>query len=406
MEAWSEILESLRKNKLRTFLTGFSVAWGIFILIVLVSFGTSLKGFVSTMFSNDMENTMYVYPSSTSLPYKGTKPGRAIKFDNKDLSYLVENVEDVDLYSARYFVDGSQVVYGTSKGSFKIRCVHPDHRTIEASAMVEGRYVNQYDIDERRKVAVIGDLVKDKLFEDKEAIGQDVVINNVSFKVVGVFTDDSEDEERRMVYLPISTAQTIFADGEKISAMVITINNPSLEKGEIRERDIKKALGKTAMFDPEDSKAIYVSNRLVRQARFNALLDSIKFFTIFVGILSIISGSIGVMNIMVISVKERTKEIGLRRAIGATPYSVISAVISESVVLTIFFGYLGLLFGAGLLSLISSFAENDSSFANLYVDLPLAILATLILVLVGVFSGLVPAYKASKIRPVEALNSN
>ena len=405
MEVWIEILESLQKNKLRTFLTGFSVAWGIFILIILVSFGTGMKDFAEGLFGNDMNNTIYIHPNQTSLPYNGSNPGKVISFENKDLALLTSKMHDIDIYSARLNLNSPQIKYKNEKGSFNIRCVHPDHRWIEGSKLLKGRFINSKDQSELRKCVVIGISAKESLFGRDEAIGKHIEINKVSFKVVGIHTDESEEGEKRTLYLPVNTAQDVFNDGEHISTIVITVNNPSLKKGEEATESIKTLLGDANNFNPKDDRALYINNKLKDTERIFQLLDSIKVFTIFIGILSIISGSIGVMNIMVISVKERTKEIGLRRALGAEPKNIIFSIIQESVFITVFFGYLGLLSGAVILFLINSFVGEESSFKNLLLDLPLALLATFVLVLVGVISGLFPALKASKTRPVEALNN-
>lgn len=405
MEVWIEILETLRKNKLRTFLTGFSVAWGIFILIVLVSMGSGIRGFVSGIFGNDMNNTMYIYPRMTSLPFNGSNPGRKIEFENKDMDAVVRNL-DVDIYSPRLMLNQNQIRYGKEKGAFVIRAVTPDHRYIEASSMVSGRFINQLDYEENRKCAVIGRLAKNQLFKDKNALGEYIEINGIPFKIVGVHADESEADEERMIYLPVTTVQKVFSRGDEISVIVVTINEPSLEKSLVSKQKLKETLGAMNNFDPMDDRALYVSNKMETTERTFQLLDSIKLFTIFIGVLSIISGSIGVMNIMVISVKERTKEIGLRRALGANPQMIISSIIKEAVFITLFFGYVGLLSSAGLLSLINSLAGEDATFKNLVVDVPLALVATGVLVFVGAIAGLIPAVKASRIRPVEALNDN
>lgn len=406
MESWFEIFETLKKNKLRTFLTGFSITWGIFILIVLVSFGNGLQSFATGMFSNDLANTMYIYPSSTSIPYKGTQPGRKIQFNNEDMDLLSNKIDDMDLYSSRYSPMMTQIKYKDKKGSYVIRSVHPDHVYIEANRMLEGRFVNELDIQEFRKSAVIGITVKEMLFGvNANAIGEYIGINGIPFKVVGVQTDDSEEDEKSMIYLPVSTAQKVFGGGNNINQMVVTIKNPSMEQGIRTERKIKEVLGEANNFSPDDNKAVFVRNKLKETERISSLLSSITLFTVFIGFLAIVSGSIGVMNIMVISVKERTKEIGLRRAVGASPFSVISSIIKESVLLTLFFGYMGLLLASITLSIVNAVGQGGT-FDNLLVNIPIALLATGILLTVGLISGLVPAYRAVQIKPVEALNSN
>ena len=405
MEGWIEILESMRKHKLRTFLTGFSVAWGIFILILLVSFGSGLKDFAMGMFSNDMDNTLFVYPGTTSLPYQGSRPGKTLSFTNSDLAHVLREVPDIQYHSARLILDGTQVSYGREKGAFTVRCVHPVHWKIEASTVIRGRYLNRYDNDKKRKNAVIGKTVKESLFGDEEAVGKYLKVNGIAFQVVGVFEDDTEEDEERMVYIPVAAAQQAFSKGEDITMMVLTIENPTIEKSRHTEKELARVLGASFNFDPEDDRALNIRNKMEATERVFNLLDSIRKFVFIISVLCIVSGSIGVMNIMVIAVKERTQEIGIRRAIGAPPGSIVFSVIKESVFITVFFGYMGLLCGAVILALINSLAGGGSAFSNLLVDLPLALFATGILVFVGLLSGLFPAIKASRIRPVEALNS-
>lgn len=406
MESWFEIFDAMKKNKLRTFLTGFSVTWGIFILIILVSFGSGLKEFASGMFSNDMNNTMYISGKTTSKPYKGNIPGRKLNFGNSDVDALVQQIDDIQYYSSRLNISPNQVKYKNKKGSFTVRSVHPIHIKIEANTMLSGRFLNQGDLDNFRKVAVIGITVKDMLFgKDQEALGSYIEINNMAFKVIGVHMDESENDENTMIYIPLTAGQRTFGKGQHVDQIVVTIKNPSMIQGIKTEKKITEVLGRANNFDPTDRRALRIHNKLKSTEKVYTMLESIQIFTIFIGFLAIVSGSIGVMNIMVISVKERTKEIGIRRAMGATPAVIISSIIKESVFLTVFFGYVGLLIGTIAVTVVNAVGKGGS-FSNLMVDIPIALMATGILVLVGVIAGLLPALKAIQIRPVEALNSN
>ena len=404
MEDWIEIIQSLRKNKLRTFLTGLSIAWGIFILVLLVGVSKGLKNGALSMFGNDLSNTLFIRPGTTSIPYKGIKPGKKLKFENRDMNLVTEQIEEVEYYSSRLFLNKNQVSYKNNKGSYEIRCVHPQHWIIENSKVIEGRFVNQYDFDQKRKVVIIGISVKEALFkETTEVIGKYIVINDIPFKVVGVFTDEGEEDEQRMIYLPLTTAQSVFSMGEKISLMVVTVKDPTLERGRAMVDDIIKLLSPYHGFHPEDKRSLFVNNRMERTQNIVEMLNGIQVFTIVIGVLTILAGAIGVMNIMVISVKERTKEIGLRKAIGAKPTKIIFSIIKEAIFVTLLFGYLGLLFGVLLLELINKYTGAIPIFSDARVDLPIALLATGILGIVGVVAGLFPAIKAAKIKPVEAL---
>ena len=404
MEDWLEIIQSLRKNTLRTVLTGLSIAWGIFILVLLVGVSKGLKNGAVGMFGNDLSNTLFIRPGTTSIPYKGIKPGKKLKFENRDMELVTQEIKDVEYYSSRLFLNKNQVSYKNNKGSYTIRCVHPQHWIIENSKVIEGRFVNQNDFDQKRKVAIIGISVKEALFGKKtNAIGKYIVINDIPFKVAGVFTDEGEEDEQRMIYLPLTTAQAVFSLGEDISLMVVTVKNPTLERGRAMVDKIIKLLSPYHGFHPEDKRSLFVNNRMERTQNIVEMLDGIQLFTIIIGILTILAGAIGVMNIMVISVKERTKEIGLRKAIGARPRKIILSIIKEAVFVTLLFGYLGLFFGVLLLEIINHFTSAIPIFSDARVDLPIALMATFILAIVGLVSGLFPAIKAAKIKPVEAL---
>ncbi|MFK7901022.1 MAG: ABC transporter permease [Cyclobacteriaceae bacterium] len=406
MEDWLEIIESLRKNKLRTFLTGFSVAWGIFILVILVGTSKGLKGGATSMFGNDLSNTLFIRPGSTSIPFNGIKPGKKIKFINEDIDIINREIEDIEYYTARLFFNKNQVNYKKQHGSYTIRCVHPGNKIIESSDMLQGRFINEKDLQEYSKIAVIGISIKEALFvNDEDPIGKYIIINQIPFKVVGVFTDTSEEDEQRMIYLPITGAQKSFSFGEKISQIVVTVKNPSLEKSERIIKKIRKLLSPTHNFDPEDRRSLFINNRLKQSQQIFDMLDGLQLFTTIISILTIIAGAIGVMNIMVISVKERTKEIGIRKAIGASPNSIISSIIKEAIFITLFFGYIGMLGAVILLEVLNKALSNTPIFSEARIDLSTALIATGILTIVGVFAGLIPAAKAAKIKPVEALNS-
>ena len=403
LDKWQEIFATIRKNKLRTFLTGFSVAWGIFMLIILLGSGNGLQNGVEYQFKADATNTIWMYPGSTTLAYKGMKPGRQVNFTNQDYDFVKENIPGVEEISARYFFWQNRIIsYKKQFGSFDLICVHPDMQLIEKISVERGRMLNQIDLERHRKVVIIGLPVMKALFRNGEnPLGEYIRVNGVPFKVVGVFTDRSERDEQRL-YLPISTAQMIFNGGNTIHNLTITTNY-SAEESEKLEQLLRTKLAGRHRFDSEDKSALYIRNTVKEFRQFQNMFMGIKIFITVIGLFTIIAGVVGVSNIMIIVVNERTKEIGIRKAVGATPWSVIFLIIFESVIITAFAGYIGLVSGIGLLELVNKVMPASDFFRNPEVDFNIAISATFVLVISGVLAGLFPAVKAARIRPVTAL---
>jgi putative ABC transport system permease protein len=404
LDKWQEIFATIRKNKLRTFLTGFSVAWGIFMLIILLGSGNGLQNGIEYQFKADATNTLWLHPGSTTMAYMGMKPGRQINFTNEDYTFVKDNIPGVEEISARYYMWQNRIIsYKKQFGSFDLICVHPDMQLIEKITVDQGRMLNQVDMQKHRKVAIIGIPVKDALFKNGEnPLGEYIKVNNVPFQVVGIFTDRNDRDQQR-IYLPISTAQMIFNGGNQINNLTIT-TNLSVSESENLEKTLRSKLSKRHRFNSEDTGALYISNTLKEFKQFQNMFMGIKLFVGVIGIFTIIAGVVGVSNIMIIVVNERTKEIGIRKAIGATPWSIIFLVIFESVIITSFAGYIGLVSGIGLLELINKFMPASDFFRNPEVDFSIAVSATLILVFAGMLAGLFPAIKAARIRPVIALH--
>ena len=403
LDKWQEIFATIRKNKLRTFLTGFSVAWGIFMLIILLGSGNGLQNGIEYQFKSDATNTLWLYPGSTTMAYQGMKPGRQINFTNEDYNFVKENIPGVEEISARYFFWENRIIsYKKQFGSFDLICVHPDMQLIEKIVIDQGRMLNQIDQQMHRKVVIIGLPVKEALFKNGEnPLGEYIRVNSVPFKVVGVFTDRSDRDEQRL-YLPISTAQMIFNGGTKIHNLTLT-TNLSVAQSEVLEQTLRTKLAKRHRFNSEDKSALYINNTLKEFKQFQNMFMGIKLFVTVIGLFTIIAGVVGVSNIMIIVVNERTKEIGIRKAIGATPWSVIFLIIFESVIITAFAGYIGLVSGIGLLELVNKFMPASDFFRNPEVNFNIAVAATIVLVFSGMLAGLFPAIKAARIRPVIAL---
>jgi putative ABC transport system permease protein len=403
LDTWQEIWDTIRKNRLRTALTGFSVAWGILILVVLLGSGQGLAHGVEYGFRDDAVNSIWVRSGQTSVPYKGLRPGRNVQFTNDDYDTL-KDMRGVDHITSRFFIRGNlTVAYKGETSSFDVRSVHPDHQFLEKTIMKEGRFLNPLDIRDYRKVAVIGTKVQEMLFKGKPAIGEYVAINGVPFQVVGIFTDEGGEGELEKIYLPISTAQRTYNGAKNIRMIMMTVGDSTVAQSESIADRIKEDLAERHDFDPKDERAVSISNAVIEFQRFVNLMGGIRTFVWVIGIGTLLAGVVGVSNIMMIAVKERTREIGIRKAIGATPASVMGLVLQEAVLITAVAGYFGLVCGVAVLELMSRGLGSSDFFRHPEVDFKVAVSATLLLILAGAIAGFFPARRAASIRPIEAL---
>lgn len=406
IDKWQEIYSTIRKNKLRTFLTGFSVAWGIFMLIILLGSGKGLENGVQAQFAGGATNGIWISNGMTSLQFKGLKVGRQIKFTNEDYSFLKSSIKGPDHISARLFLGNNLISYKNQYGSFFVSPCHPDYGFIKTIDIIQGRFLNNIDITEFRKVAAIGEKVKIALFKgsDTVALGKYIKINGVLFNVVGVFRDYSRnDDEQKRVYIPITTAQRVFSGANIVNQISFTTGAATPEEADQMVEQSKFLLAKRHTFDPKDNRAINVWNKSEDVRKFTSLFAGIRLFIWIIGIGTIIAGIVGVSNIMMIVVKERTKEIGIRKALGATPLSIIGLIMQEAIAITSFAGYVGLVFGVGILELVRKYMPPTNFFKNPEANFSIAISATILLIIAGSLAGLVPAIKAAKVRPVDAL---
>jgi putative ABC transport system permease protein len=398
-----EIYATVRKNKLRTFLTGFSVAWGIFMLIILLGAGNGLENGMEDGFST-ARNSLHLYGGQTTMAYKGLMPGRNIQFENPDLELIKNSTPQVNNISGSYNIWGeAKIVYRDNFGTYTIRNVLPEYKNIENIEIEGGRFLNKIDNLDCRKVAVISSFIEKNLFKGESGLGKYIQINNINFMVVGIWKNkESREWMMRTAYLPLSTAQRIFTGTNRLHDINMTLGNTSVEQSKRIADNLKYKLAQKYQFDVKDPSAIWVNNTLEDFKRAQDLFSGIRLFIWVIGILTIISGIAGVSNIMLIVVKERTKEIGVRKALGASPRSVISLVLTESVIITAIAGYFGLVAGVGLLELVSPFVQTEF-FKHPQANISIALNATLVLVLAGSLAGLFPAWRAAKIRPIEAL---
>jgi putative ABC transport system permease protein len=404
-DKWQEIFSTIKKNKLRTFLTGFSVAWGIFMLIILLGSGNGLENGVRKEFEGDATNTIWVNQGQTSMPYKGLQAGRQIQFTNEDYEIVKNNVPGIDKISGRLTIwQNNTISYKQEYVNYDIISCHPGYGYYETLDMVDGRFIVMDDLEDHNKYVVISELIRDALFKGEEPMGKYIKVSGVPFKVIGVFNDLGGDRDMRRVYIPLTTAQKVFNQGNRIYNMCITTDNVTLEQSEKIVEEIRHNLAVKHKFDPSDQRAVGIYNNLEEFKQFMDLFAGIRIFIWIIGIGTIIAGIVGVSNIMMIVVKERTQEIGVRKAMGATPWSIISLILQESIMITAFAGYIGLVLGVILLeSLAPIFNEMDTFFKNPEVNLQVALSATALLIVAGALAGFVPARKAAAVKPIEAL---
>jgi putative ABC transport system permease protein len=408
IERWQEIFEAIAKNKLRTFLTGLSVASGIFILVILLGVGKGLQNGIEKQFERDAAGIIEVWSGATTIAHKGMNPGRQIQFRNSDYDISVQKFGDqFDKNGATYNAWGASVVYGKESGNYQYRGVNPDYLAIENATVIYGRFINANDLINTEKVAVIGQKINLDLFKGKNPIGEKIAVNNINFKVVGVFSDPGGEREEGRVFLPISTTQKVYGIGDKLSVLFYTLKKKDSYDEAVAEakkftNDLELLLKSKNTIAPDDKSAIGINNSIVEAKKFYDLNLYIRLFFWWVGICTIIAGVVGVSNIMMIIVKERTKEIGIRKALGASPISIIMMILHESIFITMISGFLGLLTGLSLLELIGPHAESEY-FRNPQVDFSVAISTLIVLVIAGALAGFIPAYRAAKIKPIVAL---
>ncbi len=410
-----EIAYTLKQNKLRTLLTAFGVFWGILMLILLLGAGKGLQKGAESTFSSDVRDSIWVNARPSSLPYKGLAPGRTIQFTEADIVAIKQQVPGVGLISAENPLGSFRradivVTYQNTSASFGVFGVADDYFKIKRyQDYRSGRRLNSLDAAESRKVAVIGTRVKEKLFaKNEDPLGKLISINGVTFSVVGVFYDSGwEGRMSERVYVPLTTFQKTFGKGDEVN--VITLQPSSGVDGFKVEEQLVNLLRERHQISPDDKVAIFSWNMARQTADIGGLFVAINAFIWFVGLGTLAAGIVGISNIMIITVKERTAEIGVRKALGATPLNIVSTLLLESILVTSIAGYMGLVVGVGLLELVDSGMKaldlKWEFFAAPEVDFSSAVKAIILLVVVGALAGLFPAWRAAKISPIEAMRA-
>jgi len=420
LDHWQEIWDALRKNKLRTFLTAFGVFWGIFLLVLLLGSGNGLSNGVNAGFSGTATNSLFVWGQRSSKPYKGLAAGRAIEFSNEDTAALRRDVTEARLVAPRLqlggFRGGNTVTRGGNTGAFSVMGDLPEIVQIQSLKVINGRFLDHIDLEEHRKVAVIGKRVQEILFDKGEdPIGGSIKINGVYFKVIGVFASrqsgNQAERDLQTIYTPFTTAQQAFNQNNKVHWYAIT-SKDGVPASKAEEHALA-ILRERHTVAPDDNRAIGHFNLEEEFGKIQALFGGIRALMWIVGIGTLAAGAIGVSNILLIIVRERTKEIGIRRAVGATPWAIMGQILLEALVLTSVAGLLGLCAGVGVLEAVSlvmakaggAGGSQPSMFQNPGVSLANAVQALAILVGVGALAGSFPAQRAVAVTPVVALRS-
>jgi ABC-type antimicrobial peptide transport system, permease component len=409
IDHWQEIWHTITHNKSRSILTAFGVFWGMFMLVAMIGAGTALKNGMNATIEGFATNSCFTWAELTTEPYKGFRKGRSWNMQNEDIQLLTQGIPEIQYLAPVLFGgrDANNVVRGDKSGTFGIKGNYPSYNMIEENKLIYGRYINDIDIVEKRKNCVIGERVSDVLFgKNVNPLGQNVKVKGIYFQVVGVARSISEvnigGKGEESVILPFTTMQQAFNMGNKVH-FVATTAKPGI-KVKVIEEKIKQILRKQHDIAPTDKAAVGGFNIEDQFTMFLYLGIGIAALIWIVGIGTLFAGGVGVSNIMLVTVRERTKEIGIRRALGATPRNITHQIISESIVLTVIAGLTGLLFGVGLLALVGwVLSKSDSFFQGPQISFGIAIASLIILLIIGTLAGLIPANRAMTIKPIEAI---
>ena len=406
IDLWREIFQSINKNRTRSLLSGFTVAFAILLFTILFGLANGLNNTFSKAFVDDAANAVYIRSGRTTKANKGLQAGRRIQFKNQDYDYIKSDFDpSIEFITSRVYRN-VLANYKNEKNSYSVRAVHPDNKYVEKTKVTHGRYINQRDMKMANKVIIIGDLVREDLFLSEDPIGKYLNLSGIMYKVVGTYIDDGGDDEERLIHMPLSTAQQLYGNNDYVDQINLTYN-PQYNYDQAIDFSValEKKLKERFTVAKNDQRAIRVFNMAMQNKGINQMTYVLGILILIIGMGTLIAGVVGISNIMIFIVKERTKEIGIRKALGASPKAIIAIILVESVVVTTIAGYVGLLVGVGVLewagpSLKSYFITDPS------VSRSLVIAATITLIAAGTIAGYIPAKKASKIKPIVALRDD
>jgi putative ABC transport system permease protein len=407
LDRWREIFQSINKNRLRSVMSGFTVAFAILLFTLLFGVANGLGNFFKESFADDAQNSIFLNVRKTTIPYKGLQTGRKIQLKNADYTFISDTYENKIEYQSAIVYKNFSIKYKNEANIYSVSAVNPDNQFLEKTQIEEGRFLNERDLIEKTKVIVIGRLIKKDLFGERPAFGKRVNVNGSSYLVIGVFSDDGGDNEERKAYIPISTAQMIYGNNDYISQINLGYNpnlstDAAIAFGNKMERDLRKKLN----IHPDDQSALSVRNMAEANKFVSTVMFALVLIITFIGSGTLIAGIIGISNIMIFVIKERTKEFGIRKALGAQPTAIVGMVVQESVLITTIAGYVGLSLGTYILSLIGNSLEKDYFIKDPSVSPGIVLGATIVLILSGLIAGYVPAKRAANIKPIEALSAD
>jgi putative ABC transport system permease protein len=411
VEAWADALAVLRAWPLRTLLTGGSVAWGVFMLVMLLAAGKGLENNLRWSYRDDAVNSVWIWPSTTSRPWKGLPPRRPVLLNDDDTA-LIQALPEAGAVTARFFPPAVPIARGSRVGNFEIRATHPDHQVLEGTILRSGRFLNDRDVEQRRKVAVIGRRVAQFFFPGEDVwaapLGAELRAGGVAFTVVGVFADEGGEREEQLIYIPVTTGQAAFGGRDRVDMLLFTIGSPEVDGNSLEAADravdaVRRGLAAHHRFDPADPRALRVRDEIHTFAGAAQVFQWLRAFTWAVGVGTLLAAMVGVGNILLISLKERMPELGLRRALGARPADLVVMVLQEALLLTVGAGWAGLLIALGALELLRRHLPENDYLRDPDVELSTVLGALLALVLAGIGAALLPALVAVRTTPVDAL---
>ncbi|AUS04846.1 ABC transporter permease [Pseudotamlana carrageenivorans] len=406
IDLWREIFQSINKNRTRSLMSGFTVAFAILLFAILFGIANGLKNTFKEAFGTDANNSIVIFPGRTTKAYKGLQVGRKIQFKNEDRELIKEKYGDKVQFITSKVNKSVSASYRGEKNNYELRGVYPEYMFIENNVVKSGRYINQNDLNHNAKVVVIGKTVEDDLFYKENPLGKYINLSGIQYKIVGVFTDDEGDSEESVIYMPITTTQFVYGNNDFVDIIHLTYN-PEMSNDQALAfgNSIKKVLKDKFDVARDDQRAIRMWNMAEGTKKVELMTSSLTVIILVIGFGTLIAGIVGISNIMIFVVKERTKEIGIRKALGATPGSIVSIILIESIIITTIAGYIGLLLGVGVLELVGPSLEayfiKDPGVSN-----SLVVGATLTLIVAGAIAGYLPAKKASEIKPIIALRND